>query len=163
PRTPLFRRQFSIYTIQPGRDGLFAKGKRASAPISTHISETSARRLPPSKATGLHFSFRKLFRLRVNGCVPNWKKCFRACVGAFTLALAKKILAATNDAGLSAVAGSLQIPADGATFDEQWLGGVANDLLAKPSASLVLAGANQPVAVQLLVYSINGALKNLGQ
>ena len=55
------------------------------------------------------------------------------------------------------------MPVGGATFDEQWLSGVANDLLAKPSASLVLAGPNQPVAVQLLVYAINGALKNLGQ
>jgi len=103
-------------------------------------------------------------RFTLTGAIADHRlRCPASQIGAFALALAKKILAATNDAGLSAVAGSLQIPADGATFDEQWLGGVANDLLAKPSASLVLAGANQPVAVQLLVYSINGALKNLGQ
>src|SRR4029077_20915851 len=39
---------------------------------------------------------------------------------------------------------------------------VANDLLAKPGASLVLAGSEQPVVVQFLVYAINSALKNVG-
>src|SRR5439155_22541454 len=58
---------------------------------------------------------------------------------------------------------NLQTPAGGATFDEQWLSEATNDLLAKPGASLVLAGPNQPVAVQLLVYAINAALKNVGQ
>ena len=55
------------------------------------------------------------------------------------------------------------MPAGAATFDEQWLSEAANDLVAKPGASLVLAGRNQPVVVQLLVYAINAALKNLGQ
>src|SRR5205823_5963074 len=57
----------------------------------------------------------------------------------------------------------LQVPAGAATFDDQWLSGAANDLAAKPGASLVLAGPDQPGAVQLLVYAINAALKNLGQ
>ena len=119
---------------------------------------TSRRRLSSSKD-----NMNRLYvvenRFTLTGAIADHRlRCSASQIGAFALALAKKILAATNDAGLSAVAGSLQIPADGATFDEQWLGGVANDLLAKPSASLVLAGANQPVAVQLLVYSINGAL-----
>jgi hypothetical protein len=35
--------------------------------------------------------------------------------------------------------------------------------MAKPGASLVLAGPTQPVAVQMLVYAINAALKNVGQ
>ena len=35
-------------------------------------------------------------------------------------------------------------------------------MLAKPGASLVLAGPHQPVVVQLLVYGINSALKNIG-
>ena len=48
-------------------------------------------------------------------------------------------------------------------FDEAWLTEVANDLLAKPGASLVLAGAHQPVAVQLISYAINFALQNLGK
>ena len=58
---------------------------------------------------------------------------------------------------------ALQTPAGGTTFDERWLSEAANDLLAKPSASLVLTGPNQPLAVQLLVYAINAALKNVGQ
>ena len=59
--------------------------------------------------------------------------------------------------------GNLQVPAGATKFDDQWLSEVANDLMAKPGASLVLAGPSQPVAVQLLVYAINAALKNLGQ
>jgi molybdopterin-containing oxidoreductase family iron-sulfur binding subunit len=103
-------------------------------------------------------------RFTLTGAMADHRlRCPASQIGAFAIALAKKILAATNDAGLGGVAGNLQIPAGSATFDEQWLSGVANDLLAKPSASLVLAGPNQPVAVQLLVYAINSALKNLGQ
>src|SRR5438552_17251333 len=39
---------------------------------------------------------------------------------------------------------------------------MANDLLAKPGASLVLAGSHQPVVVQFLAYAVNSALKNVG-
>src|SRR5205809_5642927 len=35
--------------------------------------------------------------------------------------------------------------------------------MAKPGASLVLAGPTQSLAVQMLVYAINAALKNVGQ
>ena len=35
--------------------------------------------------------------------------------------------------------------------------------MAKPGASLVLAGPHQPVVVQLLAYAINSALKNMGK
>ncbi|PYS41446.1 MAG: hypothetical protein DMF71_11230 [Acidobacteria bacterium] len=38
----------------------------------------------------------------------------------------------------------------------------ATDLMSKPGTNLVLAGPDQPVVVQLLTYSINSALKNLG-
>ena len=66
---------------------------------------------------------------------------------------------------LGSVMGSIQARLRSAvhTFDEQWISGLANDLMAKPGASLVLAGPSQPVAVQLLAYAINAALKNLGQ
>ncbi|HZE12279.1 MAG TPA: 4Fe-4S dicluster domain-containing protein, partial [Chthoniobacterales bacterium] len=47
-------------------------------------------------------------------------------------------------------------------FDDAWLTECANDLMAKPGASLVLAGPHQPVVVQLMVYAINSALKNVG-
>src|SRR5438477_905539 len=61
--------------------------------------------------------------------------------------------------------GSVQGPAafGGNAFDERWITGLANELMAKPGASLVLAGSSQPVAVQLLAYAMNAALKNLGQ
>ena len=71
--------------------------------------------------------------------------------------------AATKDAGLFTTIATLK-PPEGAVekFDEQWLTEVANDLLSKPGASLVLAGSHQPVVVQFLVYAINSALKNIG-
>src|SRR5213083_1285373 len=90
-------------------------------------------------------------------------RCPASQIAAFTHALAQKILGGTNDAGLGAVVGNVQHPAGGSSFDEQWLSEAANDLLAKPGASLVLTGPNQPLAVQLLVYAINAALKNVGQ
>ena len=90
-------------------------------------------------------------------------RCPASQIAAFTHALAQKILGGTNDAGLGAVVGNVQTPGDGTSFDERWLSEAANDLLAKPGASLVLTGPNQPLAVQLLVYAINAALKNIGQ
>src|SRR2546428_7456903 len=90
-------------------------------------------------------------------------RCPASQIPAFGHALAAKILAETNDARLSGVIGNLQVPAGATKFDDRWLSEAANDLMAKPGASLVLAGSNQPVAVQLLVYAINAALKNLGQ
>ncbi len=48
-------------------------------------------------------------------------------------------------------------------FDERWLTECANDLISKPGASLVVAGPQQPVVVQLMVYAINAALKNVGR
>ncbi len=90
-------------------------------------------------------------------------RCPASQIAAFAHALSQKILGATNDSSLGGILGNLQTPAGGATFDGQWLSEAANDLLAKPGASLVLAGPNQPVAVQLLVYAINAALKNIGQ
>jgi MoCo/4Fe-4S cofactor protein with predicted Tat translocation signal len=90
-------------------------------------------------------------------------RCPASQIAAFAYALAGKILAATKDADLGSVIATLKVPAGAATFDEQWLGEAANDLLTKPGASLVLAGPDQPVVVQLIVYGINSALKNLGQ
>src|SRR6184192_4437608 len=90
-------------------------------------------------------------------------RCPASQIALFAHALAEKILAATKDVGLGSVIASLRVPAGAATFDEQWVSEAANDLAAKPGASLVLAGPDQPGAVQLLVYAINAALKNLGQ
>ncbi len=83
-------------------------------------------------------------------------------IPAFAHALAGKIAAATQDEGLSSVIATLADAPDQMKFDEQWLTECANDLMAKPGASLVLAGAHQPVVVQLIAYGINAALKNIG-
>src|SRR5437773_3063930 len=103
-------------------------------------------------------------RFTLTGAVADHRlRCPASQTAAFTHALAKKILAATNDPALGAVVGNLQGAGGEGTFDEQWLSEAANDLFAKPGASLVLPGPNQPVVVQLLVNAINAALKNLGQ
>jgi MoCo/4Fe-4S cofactor protein with predicted Tat translocation signal len=103
-------------------------------------------------------------RFTLTGAMADHRlRCPASQIALFAHALAGKILAATNDAGLGSVIANLQVPAGAATFDEQWLSEAAFDLATKPGASLVLAGPNQPVVVQLLVYAINSALKNLGQ
>jgi MoCo/4Fe-4S cofactor protein with predicted Tat translocation signal len=105
-------------------------------------------------------------RFTLTGAMADHRlRCPASQIAALTHALAQKILTGTNDAALGSVMGSVQGSAafGGATFDEQWISGAANDLMAKPGASLVLAGPTQPVSVQLLVYAINAALKNLGQ
>src|SRR5438067_8386882 len=103
-------------------------------------------------------------RFTLTGAMADHRlRCPASQIAAFAHALSQKILGATNDSSLGGILGNLQTPAGGATFDEEWLSEAANDLLAKPGASLVLAGPNQPVAVQLLVYAINAALKNIGQ
>src|SRR5437879_697703 len=76
-------------------------------------------------------------------------RCPASQIAAFAYALAGKILAATKDANLGSVIGTLKAPAAAATPDDQWLSEAANDLVAKPGASLVLAGPDQPVVVQL--------------
>ena len=124
---------------------------------------TSRRRVSSAKDT-----MNRLYvvenRFTLTGAMADHRlRCPASQIAAFAHALAGKIQAATKDAGLGSVIANLQVPADAATFDDQWLSEAANDLMAKPGASLVLAGPNQPVAVQLLVYAINAALKNLGQ
>ncbi len=83
-------------------------------------------------------------------------------IPAITHALATKIAAATKDPGLSSVLITLKAPAKTAKYNARWLEEAAQDLLSKPGASLVVAGPHQPVVVQLMVYGINAALKNLG-
>jgi molybdopterin-containing oxidoreductase family iron-sulfur binding subunit len=104
-------------------------------------------------------------RFTLTGSMADHRlRCAVSQIPAFTHVLASKILAGTNDASLGSLLGSLQAPpnAFNAEFERQWIDGLANDLMAKPGASLVLAGPSHPVAVQSLVYAINAALKNLG-
>jgi molybdopterin-containing oxidoreductase family iron-sulfur binding subunit len=84
-------------------------------------------------------------------------------VPVFTYLLAGKIGALTKDSGLISLLGGLAAPAETPAFDEQWLIEAANDLIAKSGSSIVLAGQQQPVVVQLLAYAINSALKNIGR
>ena len=84
-------------------------------------------------------------------------------IPALTYVLAKKITALTTDAGLVSVLDKVSAPEGTDAFDDRWITEAVNDLVSKPGASLVVAGAKQPVAVQLLVYGINSALKNLGR
>jgi MoCo/4Fe-4S cofactor protein with predicted Tat translocation signal len=84
-------------------------------------------------------------------------------IPAFTYLLAGKIAAATQDSDLFSLLGKMTAPASVVSFDEKWLTEAVNDLVSKSGASLVVAGSHQPVVVQLLVYGINSALKNLGR
>jgi len=103
-------------------------------------------------------------RFTLTGAMADHRlRCPASQISAFVFALAGKVAAATKDSGLFTTIATLKAP-EGAVekFDEQWLTEVANDLLSKPGASLVLAGSHQPVVVQFLAYAINSALKNVG-
>jgi MoCo/4Fe-4S cofactor protein with predicted Tat translocation signal len=102
-------------------------------------------------------------RFTLTGAMADHRlRCPASQIAAFAHALAGNIAAATKDAGLGTLLASLPVPTGAATFDEQWLSEAARDLMSKPGASLVLAGPDQPVSVQLLTYAINSALKNVG-
>jgi molybdopterin-containing oxidoreductase family iron-sulfur binding subunit len=102
-------------------------------------------------------------RFTLTGAMADHRLRYPASqIPAITHALAGKIAAATKDEGLFSVLATLKAPEGAAAFDDQWLTEAANDLLSKAGASLVWAGPHQPVVVQLLVYGINSALKNIG-
>ena len=123
---------------------------------------TSRRRMTEAKE-----SMNRLYvvenRFSLTGSMADHRlRCPASQIPAFTLALARQIAEATTDAGLSAILATLPHATGSAGFDEQWITEAARDLVARSGTSLVLAGANQPVVVQLLVYGINSALKNIG-
>ena len=102
-------------------------------------------------------------RFSLTGAMADHRLRYPASqIPAITHALATKIAVATKDPGLSSVLITLKAPLKPAKFNERWLEEAAQDLLSKPGASLVVAGPHQPVVVQLLVYGINSALKNIG-
>ena len=124
---------------------------------------TSRRRVTAAKDT-----MNRLYvvenRFTLTGSMADHRlRCPASQIPALTYTLAGKIAGFTKDAGLSAVLGSLTAPAGTDVFDDRWLTEAANDLVAKSGASLVVAGVHQPVIVQLLVYGINSALKNIGR
>ncbi len=102
-------------------------------------------------------------RFTLTGAMADHRmRCPASQIPAFTRALAAKIAVATKDQGLASTIATLTEPVNAMAFDDAWLTECANDLMAKPGASLVVAGAHQPVVVQLMVYAINAALKNVG-
>ena len=102
-------------------------------------------------------------RFTLTGAMADHRlRCPASQISAFAFALAEKIAAATKDTSLFSTIATLKPPEGAEKFDERWLTEVANDLLSKPGASLVLAGSHQPVVVQFLVYAVNFALKNIG-
>src|SRR5256886_1358868 len=102
-------------------------------------------------------------RFTITGAMADHRmRCPASQIPAFTRALAGKIAVATKDQGLASTIATLTEPVNAMHFDDAWLTECANDLMAKPVASVVLAGAHQPVVVQLMVYAINSALKNVG-
>jgi len=102
-------------------------------------------------------------RFSLTGAMADHRLRYPASqIPAITHALASKIAVATKDPGLSSVLITLKAPLKAAKFNERWLEEAAQDLLSKPGASLVVAGSHQPVVVQLMVYGINAALKNIG-
>src|SRR5436305_13877091 len=123
---------------------------------------TSRRRVSAAKDT-----MNRLYvvenRFTLTGAMADHRmRCPASQIPAFTRALAGKIAVATKDQGLASTIATLTEPVNAMQFDDAWLTECANDLMAKPGASLGLAGAHQPVVVQLMVYAINSALKNIG-
>jgi MoCo/4Fe-4S cofactor protein with predicted Tat translocation signal len=102
-------------------------------------------------------------RFTLTGAMADHRmRCPASQIPAFTRALAGKIAVATKDQGLASTIATLTEPVNAMPFDDAWLTECANDLMAKSGASVVVAGAHQPVVVQLMVYAINAALKNVG-
>ncbi|HZE58518.1 MAG TPA: TAT-variant-translocated molybdopterin oxidoreductase [Chthoniobacterales bacterium] len=123
---------------------------------------TSRRRVSEAKET-MNRLYAVENRFTLTGAMADHRmRCPASQIPAFTRALAGKIAIATKDQGLASTIATLTEPVNAMHFDDAWLTECANDLMAKPGASVVLAGAHQPVVVQLMVYAINSALKNIG-
>ena len=103
-------------------------------------------------------------RFTVTGAMADHRLRLPASqVPIFTYLLAGKIGALTKESGLMSFLGGLTAPGGTPEFNEQWLTELAADLVAKSGSSIVLAGQQQPVVVQLLAYAINSTLKNIGR
>ena len=124
---------------------------------------TSRRRIRSAKDT-----MNRLYvvenRFTLTGSMADHRlRCPASQIPALTFTLAGKIADATKDPGLSSLLGKLTAPENAEPFDDQWISEAANDLIAKSGVSLVVAGGHQPIVVQLLVYAMNSALKNIGR
>ncbi len=122
---------------------------------------TSRRRITEAKET-----MNRLYvvenRFTLTGSMADHRlRCPASQISTVAYALAKEIAGSTGDAGLSSLLGTIT-PAATEGLDVEWIAEAASDLVSKAGASLVLAGPHQPVAVQLLAYGMNAALKNIG-
>jgi len=101
-------------------------------------------------------------RFTLTGSMADHRlRCPASQIPNIAYALASEIAKATDDGGLKGLLATLN-PAPGENSNKEWITQAAADLASKAGASLVLAGAHQPVPVQLLVHGMNAALKNIG-
>ena len=129
--------------------------------VST-IREFSARR----KVTGPDSKMNRLYvvenRYTITGGIADHRLRVPASqIGAFALALAGEIATVAKDATLGEIVKTFGAPA--VKFSAEWIKYSVEDLVASKGASLVLVGARQPAAVQVLVAAINAALGNIGK
>jgi MoCo/4Fe-4S cofactor protein with predicted Tat translocation signal len=122
---------------------------------------TSRRRISEAKET-----MNRLYvvenRFTLTGSMADHRlRCPASQIATVAYALAREIGSATGDPGLNSLLSTVS-PAVAEALDEEWIAEAATDLVSKPGASLVLVGAQQPAAVQLLGYAMNAALKNVG-
>ena len=94
------------------------------------------------------------------GLADHRYRCKASLIGEFTRQLGSHLSASAGDSGLASILQAC--PKMDATFDEAWLSGCANDLLASRGRSIVFVGEQQPVWVQILGHAINQALGNIG-
>ncbi|MCE9609288.1 MAG: TAT-variant-translocated molybdopterin oxidoreductase [Chthoniobacter sp.] len=132
--------------------------------VST-IREFSARRKidlkdgPNSKMNRLYVAEN---RYTITGGIADHRARVPASqIGAFALAVAAEIAGLTKDAALGELTKGFSAPT--VKFNSEWIKVSAGDLVEHKGASLVLVGARQPAAVQVLVAGINAALGNLGK
>src|SRR5437588_293898 len=103
-------------------------------------------------------------RFTITGAMADHRlRCSASQIPLFTHVLVGKIATLTKDSALLSLLATLATPAETLPFDEKWLIELANDLVSKSGVSIVLAGQQQSVVVQLLAYAMNSALKNIGR
>jgi MoCo/4Fe-4S cofactor protein with predicted Tat translocation signal len=101
-------------------------------------------------------------RFTLTGSMADHRlRCAASQIPNVAYALAREIATATGDGLLNALLGTVTSSSTEG-LDKEWITQAAADLVLKAGASLVLAGQHQPVPVQLLVYGMNAALKNIG-
>lgn len=121
----------------------------------------SARRNPDQKGAPMNRLYVAENHFTVTGGMADHRlRCKVSEIGEFARQVATAIAAKTGDAALASILGAF--PKSEASFDEAWISGCANDLLANKGRSLVLTGPQTPAAVQVLAHAVNNALGNLG-